>query len=129
MKIALICNSRDSPEFFLFSGLYRRGQGKILNSNNEKEGRKMKGVRWLMALALGFGLIIGFAGCGDEDTITKADLCGNAIVKIIKNCDKPMWSIDGCLNDDDEIVKCVLNASGEDEEETCDNIQDCFPAD
>gem|GEM_PF-6213672 len=85
----------------------------------------MKGVRWLMALALGFGLIIGFAGCEDQDTISKADRCGNSIIKFQKNYCSP-WRVKECLEYPNATLNCVLNASGADEEETCNEMWKCI---
>jgi len=93
----------------------------------------MKGLRWLMALALGFGLVIWFAGCEGDDTITKIDRCSNAMVKYIKNCEEGGVTLSGqqspmdeCLWLPDATVSCVLNASGEDNWETCLEMEKCY---
>ena len=84
----------------------------------------MKGLRTVIGVLLAVGLIIGFAGCEDQDTISKADRCSSSIIKFQKNdCDP--WSVEDCLYYPNATVNCVLNASGENELATCDEMWDC----
>ena len=86
----------------------------------------MKRFVGLMALILGCGLIIGFSGCIiDKDTISKADRCGMANEKCLKNCGEG-WDLNECMYFPNATVSCVLNASGANKEDTCDSIDDCF---